>query len=168
LLPVVVYSFRKEAPSMTNVTAEQVASYFVWRCNTSGESITNLKLQKLLYYAQGWHLALCDRPLFSDLIRAWVHGPVVKPVYTKYREFGGCPITTAVREPSIPGSVKKHLDDILNSYSHLSAFQLEQLTHTEQPWCDARMGYAPDDISEEIIDNSSMKTFFKSKLRGKK
>ncbi len=61
-----------------------IANYFIWRVNAHeefGENITNLQLQKLLYYAQGFNVAWYGRPLFLQPIEAWVHGPVVRDLY---------------------------------------------------------------------------------------
>jgi len=56
-------------------------------------NLTPLKLQKLIYYAHGWHLALRDQPLIDELIEAWEYGPVVPNVYHEFKEFGNQPIT---------------------------------------------------------------------------
>ena len=70
--------------------AHDVARYFVSLVDEeAGDSITNLKLQKLLYYAQGVNLALNDVCLFPDPIEAWTHGPVVPNVYRAYKQHGG-------------------------------------------------------------------------------
>jgi Uncharacterized phage-associated protein len=53
-----------------------------------GDIISNLKLQKLLYYVQGFALAMYDKPLFDEDIEAWMYGPVVPCVYQEYKEFG--------------------------------------------------------------------------------
>lgn len=53
-----------------------------------GECLTNLKLQKLLYYQQGFHLAAFDAPLFNDSMESWMYGPVVPVVYDTYSHCG--------------------------------------------------------------------------------
>src|SRR5438309_2092560 len=78
-------------------SAQTIANYLIWRANSDedlGENITNLKLQKLLYYVQGFHLAMNGAPLFNEDIRAWDHGPVVPQVYRKYREYGAAALPT--------------------------------------------------------------------------
>ena len=74
-------------------TASQVAKWFLAHnrmvmIDEGGENISNLKLQKLLYYAQGSFLAVTDKPLFEDNIVAWCHGPVVESVYHEYKSNG--------------------------------------------------------------------------------
>src|SRR3989442_1092083 len=58
-------------------SAQVIANYFLWLSNESGSFLSNLKLQKVLYYAQGWHLGLERQRLFTDQIEAWVHGPSI-------------------------------------------------------------------------------------------
>ena len=66
--------------------AQKAANYFLANVDEeSGENISNLKLQKLLYYAQGFHIAMQGKSLFTDSILAWKHGPVVRPIWLKYK-----------------------------------------------------------------------------------
>ncbi|MDQ2798684.1 MAG: DUF4065 domain-containing protein, partial [Armatimonadota bacterium] len=70
-----------------------VAKYFLAQASEdAGDLISNLKLQKLVYYAQGCHLGLYDAPLFPETIKAWVHGPVVPDLYHAYKQYGSGPI----------------------------------------------------------------------------
>jgi len=64
-----------------------IAKHILKICADHGDNLTNLKLQKLLYYSQAWYLALNDETLFSDDIEAWVHGPVVSSVYQEYKKY---------------------------------------------------------------------------------
>ncbi len=64
-----------------------VAEYFLSLADEeAGDFLSNLKLQKLVYYAQGFHLALFNRPLFMAAIHAWQHGPVVPELYHAYKK----------------------------------------------------------------------------------
>lgn len=67
---------------------EQIANQLLINAANSGELMTNMKLQKMLYYQQGFHLAYFDKPLFQEDIEAWMYGPVVPSMYEKYKEFG--------------------------------------------------------------------------------
>lgn len=70
------------------VHATAIAPYIVYLGSLEPEpDLTNLKLQKLLYYAQAWHLVFRQEPLFTDRIEAWRHGPVVPSVFRQYRHF---------------------------------------------------------------------------------
>ena len=76
---------------MANV--HDVAQFFIGLANEQanneqGDMMTNLRLQKLLYFAQGWHLARYGKPLFDDDIEAWQYGPVVPSVYNAYKQYG--------------------------------------------------------------------------------
>jgi uncharacterized phage-associated protein len=75
--------------------AEVVARYFLHIASMVEEAtpLTHLQLQKLLYYAQGWCLAMHDRPLFDGAIQAWRHGPVVREVFPKFADYAGGPIS---------------------------------------------------------------------------
>ena len=75
------------------VRALDVANLFLHWANTAGDLISNLKMQKLLYYAQAWHLVNFRQRLFSDPIEAWDLGPVIRSVYSKYRKHGYGPIS---------------------------------------------------------------------------
>lgn len=66
--------------------SREIADYIILYFQEHGEPLTNLKLQKLLYYAKGWYLALYDKPLFNDKIEAWVHGPVVPSIYHAFKQ----------------------------------------------------------------------------------
>lgn len=56
--------------------------------SNQGETISNLKLQKLLYYMQGFFIAVFDKKLFDDTIEAWQYGPVVRNAYLHFKDFG--------------------------------------------------------------------------------
>lgn len=77
----------------------KIANYFIHLSRATGSLLTNLKLQKLLYFIQGWHLALFKKPLFKDDIEAWDYTPIVKNVYNKYKKYQWCPITEKVNRP---------------------------------------------------------------------
>src|SRR4051812_7079696 len=71
------------------ITAEDVANFFLCCIDEdAGDNISNLKLQKFLYYAQGFHLAMFGVKLFDEPVKAWTHGPVVESIYHKYKGFG--------------------------------------------------------------------------------
>jgi uncharacterized phage-associated protein len=71
---------------VATMKAQDVAEYFLTLVDDeAGDSLSNLKLQKLVYYAQGFHLALTEKPLFDEAIEAWEHGPVVPGLYHKLK-----------------------------------------------------------------------------------
>lgn len=99
------------------------------------EGISNLKLQKLLYYAQGCYLALHKERLFSDPIVAWQHGPVVEAVYQEYKRFRADFITDYT-EPEVKFSeeVENVLLWVYNEFGQYTAWALRNMTHKEKPW----------------------------------
>lgn len=132
----------------------------------SGSTITPLKLQKILYYAQGYYLAMNDKPLFSEDFQAWAHGPANPEIYEKYKDFGFDSID-APDIKDVPNFQENIVDFLYNIWATFGIFDgkyLEELTHQEEPWINARKGYKPGDICHEIITKDSMKVFFKSKL----
>jgi uncharacterized phage-associated protein len=144
--------------------AREIAATVFVRCKARGISdLSNLKLQKLLYYSQAWHLALEDSPLFSDALEAWVHGPVVPRVFGEYKHNRWSPIAEPIGLPSDLPPVLSHLDRVLDAYGNFSAVELERLTHSEKPWIEARAGLAPDVSSRNEISKDTMKEFY-SKL----
>ena len=98
--------------------------------------ISNLKLQKLLYYAQGVYLAIKGIPLFEEPIYAWQHGPVVPCVYEQYNLFGAAPIDFDedfdIRSISLDDV--KILEEVFEIFGQYSAWKLRDMTHEEQPY----------------------------------
>jgi uncharacterized phage-associated protein len=136
--------------------AHDVAKYFVSLVDEeAGDSITNLKLQKLLYYAQGAHLALHDAPLFPERIEAWTHGPVVPDVYHRYKQHGSEPIPVEqIDLNAYNAQVREVLDEVNEVFGQFSALKLRAMTHNEPPWIKTPQG--------ETIPLDLMKEFFKT------
>lgn len=139
----------------------EIASYFIWRENENeefGENITNLKLQKLVYYAQGFHLAWFGESLFPESIEAWAHGPVVPPLYFAYQKYGANPLPTPEGfDPAmIDDRTRGMLEEVYQVYGQYSAWGLRNLTHEEAPWRDMPRN--------ESIPRDAMRTFFADQL----
>ena len=121
-------------------TAYNVARWFLSRNRArslSGESdfISNLKLQKLLYYAQGIHLALYNKPLFQEPIEAWQYGPVVDSVYQIYK-INGSDAIKSFENPveNFSEAEENTLQFVQNAFGQFSAWKLSDMTHSESPW----------------------------------
>ncbi len=152
----------------TQLTALAVADYFVWISNKEGKPVTNKKLQKLIYYAQAWSLAIRDKKIFNDRIEAWVHGPAVRSVYVKYKKFGFGTIDEKPVEKEInkiPQDVQIFLKDVWNVYGKFDAEYLELLSHSETPWQKARASLEPNIGSENEILPVDMRSFYSAKLK---
>ena len=124
----------------------------------SGELISNLKLQKLLYYAQGYHLGLhgVDSPLFPETVYAWKHGPVVQTVYNHFVGAKDGPIKLVERPPRLNDDAQLHLQRIHNMFGKYSAWALRDMTHKESPWLE---NYKPD-VQNIIIPHKDLHRYF--------
>lgn len=143
-------------------TASDIAKYIVRTFQEAGDPIDNLKLQKLLYYVQGWSLALRKRPAFKERLEAWVHGPVQPGVYGEYKHYRWNPISQEAFPPALDGELKELIKDVLDAYGGDTGYELELRTHREPPWMEARGGIPDDQESNAIISQASMKKFFES------
>jgi uncharacterized phage-associated protein len=126
----------------------------------AGDSITHLKLQKLLYYAQAWALCLLGRPLFEEDLQAWVHGPVAESVFRAYRRHGFEALPPPDSVPALAPEDEDHLRAVIDAYGDFSARRLEAMTHNEDPWRQARGDLAPDCASQAVIPKDHMKSFY--------
>jgi uncharacterized phage-associated protein len=143
------------------VSAAVVANYFLAKRDpNAGDHISNLKLQKLLYYAQGFHLAITGEPLFSDPIEAWRHGPVVPKVYHACKQYGENNLPEVPASPSSMLSLEQRriLDEVYEVYGQFSAWKLRDMTHDEAPWKDA------DARGEPIISHEALRDFFLTRI----
>lgn len=128
--------------------------------NGGGDLLTNLKLQKMLYYEQGFHLAYFNEPLFNEPIEAWQYGPVVPVVYEHYKTCGRNGIEPEEREFTFAGPKEKALfDEVFRVYGAYSAIGLMNMTHSEMPW-----NSTPTGVGNEITQEK-LKTYFKKRLK---
>lgn len=150
---------------MAVTTARKVANYLIWFAGEYGDSLTNLKLQKLVYYAQAWFLAIHNEPLFRERLEAWAHGPVQPQLYRDFKQFGWNPISANVKRPTFNDSrVQPHLDEIMDVYGDLTGHHLERLVHQEAPWKSARGNIPPDAASTSVIPHEAMRDFYRKML----
>lgn len=147
--------------------AFDVAKWFINRVDRdSGDSITHLKVQKLLYFAEAWHQVLRGEDLFDEQFEAWAHGPVVRDVYTKLADYGWQalgPIDPP--PPAFPVSTMEALELVVDLYDQFTAKQLEEMTHADGPWIDARGELAPEARCTNIIAKPAIKAFFEERYR---
>ncbi|MDO3348699.1 Panacea domain-containing protein [Mycobacteroides abscessus] len=150
-----------EGGALKMMRAMDVARWFVaWAENIDAE-VSNLKLQKLLYYAQGHHMAVNGTPLFSDDLQAWAHGPVVPSVYHAYKKYNRGPIDPdeALGDDFDWGDfrdIENFLIDIWDRYGALAAWALRERTHREAPWRDA----FNEDTRGTVITKDSILEYF--------
>jgi uncharacterized phage-associated protein len=144
------------------VSPKDVADFLLFESRELGEALTNLKLQKLLYYAQAWYLALQDKPLFSEDFQAWVHGAVLPSQYQRFKKFEWRPILEKIAPPQLSDGISSHLTEVVNVFGIETAAALELMNHKERPWLEARKGIEADQPSDNVISKESMKSFYKS------
>jgi uncharacterized phage-associated protein len=144
----------------TVAEVENVAAYILQKCGP----MTAMKLQKLVYYSQAWHLVWTEEPLFSNRIEAWANGPVVRELYRQHKgRFvleGPAAITG---DPTmLTESERATVDAVLRSYGDKSAHWLSELTHNEDPWRLARerAGLADRDRGNAAITISDMFEYY--------
>ncbi len=119
-----------------------------------------LKLQKLLYLAQGYSYAFYDRPLFNDDIEGWVHGPVVRDVYNMFKEYQYNSIDISYELEELDEEAEDVLNYVINNYSKYDSKYLEELSHEQEPWILSRMGLDPDERSDKTITKESIANYF--------
>lgn len=141
------------------LSAKNVAEYFLKLVDEeAGDLMTNMKLQKLAYYAQGIYLALYNKPIFPEPIEAWVHGPVVPKLYQEYKPYGSGAIP-APQEISIDSYNSNEIDtlnEVYDVYGQFSAWVLSNMTHEEPPYKNTPQG--------QVIDHTLLKSYFKTQL----
>ncbi|MCD7803004.1 MAG: DUF4065 domain-containing protein [Clostridiales bacterium] len=118
-----------------------IARYIVDKCNAAGSAITNLKLQKMLYFVQAEFLVDAHYPCFNEEIYAWDYGPVVPSVYRAYKVYGGSCIPSFPNHDwnkyGIATSDRKMIDEIVDQCMKYSASALVEITHNQSPWKNA-------------------------------
>lgn len=125
--------------------------------------MTTMKLQKLCYFAYGYHLAWEERPLFPERFEAWANGPVCYELYDLHRrDFKVKPGDIAGDPDQLDEGERESIDLVLDAYGDLSAHQLSAMTHSAGPWVAARKraGAGPLDRSSEELDDEEIFELF--------
>ena len=155
--------------------AKAIANFFLKK-----DKLTQMKLHKLLYYANGWHLGFKGKPLFAEKIEAWDYGPVVPSIYREFRDFGARPIDQLAldliplggprfraRPPVIDPSdkeVRRLLKRVWKVYGQRTATQLSRMTHAEgTPWSETRAKHRG--AINAVIRNKKIKAYFRKRVQ---
>ena len=153
-----------------NLKSSDIAGYFLKKAVDDGDLLTNLKMQKLVYYAYCWVLVLNDARLFNEHLQAWPNGPVSPSLYKKLSQYGYSPISKDfIKEEAIKAIdkldkfTKYTLDSVYASYIPMAAFELVTLTHNELPWKNARKGLTDTEPSNKELEDKDILEYF-SKL----
>lgn len=150
-----------------------IADYIIFRLNVEDEiaSLINLKLQKLLYYVQGWSLGITNNKFLNCDFEAWVHGPVCRTIFERFKSskslYSNITDKDMMHSPDnleeIEEEDRDFVDYILDNYARFSGAELESMTHKEQPWIEAREGYKPMQACQNLISDETMKEYFGNK-----
>ena len=135
-----------------------VAAYIVEKAGP----MTAMKFQKLAYYSQAWHAVWDGEVLFNSEIQAWRNGPVCPELYEQHRGCFEISSWPNGHSASLANNEKETIDAIVRTYGHLTAQQLSDLTHSEDPWKNARAGLDPSAISRTPISIASMEEYYGS------
>jgi uncharacterized phage-associated protein len=120
-----------------------------------------MKLQKLVYYSQAWHLAWESEPLFREHIEAWANGPVVYELFDAHRgRYTVGPDWPDGDADALTDVQREIVDEVLDAYGDMTARQLSVLSHSEQPWQVAREGLAPFERGSNRIDPTVMIDYY--------
>jgi len=157
--------------------AASIANEFLDLSDQAGRKITQIEIQKLVYFAHGWNLALKEAPLIGELIEAWRYGPVVRTLYDAFKRFGSDPITEKAlswgmrgdgkftceipaiqsEDPAEDFYARELVRNIWQKYGSLAPFKLVEITHLpDSPW---RQAF---EQSKAYIPNESIQAYFKS------
>ncbi|WP_331696945.1 Panacea domain-containing protein [Mycoplasmopsis agalactiae] len=134
----------------------------------SKESMTPKKLQKLTYYAEAWAYALLDDGILKDTaFQAWIHGPVSPELWKDYRDYGWNEIEKkAFDESKLDKNVLELFDAVWTTYGDKSGYELEAVSHSEEPWKNARKGLGEFEASNRLISPDDMRNYYKSIYSG--
>jgi uncharacterized phage-associated protein len=146
-----MYSARSIANSMLSIARE------------SGDELTNMELQKLVYFAHGWYLALTGDPLLEEAVKAWNFGPVIPPLYNRLKRYGNGVVEDYIKEKDpITGEevaspepqdayTRSVLLKVWQVYGHMDGVQMSYLTHKEgtpwyKTWQKEKYGVIPNEL----------------------
>jgi uncharacterized phage-associated protein len=158
-------------------SAKAVANEFLELAKKDGKQLTPMQLQKLVYFAHGWYLAITGERLLDERIEAWQWGPVIPSLYSEFKHFGSGPITEMAMKivlgsgsgisyrpyrlksdnPSADFAAMQVIERIWKLYGQYSASQLSGMTHAPgSPWA-----VTPEkDVRGTDISDSVIKTYF--------
>lgn len=150
-------------------TIDDIADYVIRYANADDEniSLSNLKLQKLLYYIQAWSYGINARPIFNGAFQAWVHGPANVDIFHRFKDKGKTLYSEITMKdiintnPAIDTPENQEVVDlVLDNYLKYSGADLERISHSEKPWRDARGNCGTWDRCETEITPDSMIQFY--------
>lgn len=152
-----------------NISVFDIAKWFINRTDrAAGDDITQLKLQKLLYYAQAWWLANKNETLFEDDMQAWTHGPVVPSIWQEYKEYGWSSLPPVDGFQFEDAEIEQYLELLYSKYGCHTAKELEELTHKEEPWKITRGNLPLEAKCSKFIDKSIIRDYYSGRISSSK
>jgi len=157
--------------------AASIANELLDLASQSGRKVTQIDIQKIVYFAHGWHLALKGRELVAEPIEAWPYGPVIRALYDAFKKFGSDPITEKApswrmgpdgrftcETPTIQSAspaddfyTRSLVQKVWAKYGTIPPFKLVEITHlADSPW---RKAF---EQKKTYISNESIRDYFKS------
>jgi len=157
---------------MNKISAVDLSKYILAKLG----SMSHLKLQKLIYYVEAYHLAYFEESIIEEDFEAWVHGPVVREVWDNYKNFDS-PLFDSLElskdearkiikkiESILTEDQLDLINDVFRALGEKSSYELERLTHEEKPWREARNGLPGDKNSSNKISKDTMKNFYHEEM----
>lgn len=155
-----------------------IAKYILFKFVYYGDVITNLKMQKILYFIYVWHLVTFKKSCFKEKFQAWPNGPVLVSVYNKLKKYGSSQIESEfsnikdeedlnVLKSRIGRDLLRVSDKVLEVYGSKSAFELVSITHNDLGWLNARKGLGVVDPSNNEISDEDIINFYGKKEKTK-
>lgn len=150
-------------------SATAIANFFIEKGMQEGKPVDQMKVQKLVYFAHGWHLAIAGKPLLNEAIEAWRFGPVIPSLYHSLKHSGNQsitkPIETAAFDSALVNDGNNELVLFLNRiwslYSPFTGIQLSNMTHEEEtPWAKIAKESNNQIPANKGIDDNLIKSFF--------
>lgn len=153
-----IISAERDERGIAMVDIIDVAAYILNKCG----ALSTMKLQKLCYYSQAFHLVRYGAPLFNENFEAWVNGPVARSLFNQHRG------RFILREGDLGSLSPEALDDkaiesidsVLSKLGEMDGASLSEMTHNELPWRNARRGLGPSDRCSIVIPKESIRDYY--------
>lgn len=134
--------------------------------SNSAYDITDLSLQKLLYFVKAFSLGVFGgKNIFNEECEAWAYGPVFPEVYAKYRAYGDSLIPKISLKSDyfsrLTNREKEVIDYVLDNFGKLNGKTLMDITHKESPWNEARLGLESFEASQNVISDKSIMEYYR-------
>lgn len=153
--------------------ARSIANALLAEAEKAGIPVTQLALQKLVYFVHGYYLVKNKKPLVRGVFEAWQHGPVHPQLYQTFKRFGARPVTErATRTDPVTGEiselaevedpeVKSAVRQILHTYRDYTPGQLRTISHARGgPWDRVESAYRRNSSSGLRIENGDIEKYY--------